>query len=93
MLLTHLICAAGGYMVRQMHHSAALVNGYPALLLGATLMLALQATRLRHPPALASGGAVLCGVDPLAVAACAGVTAVVMTIEVLGWRFASGRDN
>ena len=84
-LLTHLICAAIGFAIRQASHASSLVSGYVAIVLGSALMLALQATRLRHPPSLSSGGAVLCGVDPIAVAACAAVTAIVMTIESLAW--------
>lgn len=42
-------------------------------LMGCGLLLALQAGRLRHPPALASGGAVLAGLPATAVAAQAAV--------------------
>ncbi|QID17360.1 hypothetical protein G3580_06685 [Nitrogeniibacter mangrovi] len=50
---------------------------------GCVLLLSLQFTRLRHPPAMASGGAVLCGVNPLAVVGCAIVTGLVLVAETL----------
>ena len=92
-LLTHLICAAIGFAIRQANQASSLVSGYLAILLGSALMLALQATRLRHPPSLSSGGAVLCGVDPIGVVACAAIAAMVMGIEALAWRLHVRRDE
>ncbi|MDR6412796.1 hypothetical protein J2797_005884 [Paraburkholderia terricola] len=48
---------------------------------GCLLLLLLQFSRLRHPPALASGGAVLCGLDPVAVIGCVVTTASVFALE------------
>lgn len=58
---------------------------------GCVLLLGLQFTRLRHPPAMASGGAVLCGTDPVAVIGYVVVTAAVLFAEPLlrrVWRMA-----
>lgn len=53
------------------------------LLLGCLLLLSLQFTRVRHPPAMASGGAVLCGLDPVAVLSCVVITGAVLFSELL----------
>lgn len=49
-----------------------------AWLAGCALLLALQNGRLRHPPALASGGAVLAGLPASAVAGQAAITFVLL---------------
>lgn len=59
-----------------------------AFSIGCLLLLALQFTRLRHPPAMASGGAVLCGIDPVAVIGCSLATGLVLYAEPLVRGFA-----
>ena len=51
------------------------------LALGCVLLLGLQFTGFRHPPAMASGGAVLYGLDPFAVGGCVAITGVVLIAE------------
>lgn len=53
----------------------------PKLVAGCILLLVIQFTRLRHPPALASGGGVLCGLDPVAVVSCVAVTGSILLFE------------
>lgn len=48
---------------------------------GCVVLLLIQFTRLRHPPAMASGGVVLCGVDPVAVIACVAIAGSAMLVE------------
>lgn len=48
---------------------------------GCIVLLAIQATVLRHPPALASGGAVLLGLPLPAVVACTLLTASLLGLE------------
>ncbi|MBP0623973.1 hypothetical protein [Cupriavidus consociatus] len=61
----------------------AVAISHPSLLWlpGCIVLLGIQATALRHPPALASGGAVLLGLPLPAVVACTALTAVVLGLE------------
>jgi hypothetical protein len=71
--LVHFLSAAGAWSVDWM---------IPMRLpVGCLFLLLLQFSRLRHPPALASGGAVLCGLDPVAVIGCVLTTASVFALE------------
>lgn len=56
---------------------------HAVFLIGCLLLLSLQFTRLRHPPAMASGGAVLCGIDLAAVIACVAITGAALLSEPL----------
>lgn len=58
-------------------------TGHSVFSVACLLLLSLQFTRLRHPPALASGGSVLCGVDPIAVLGCVTITGSVLLAEPL----------
>lgn len=94
-LISHIVNAAGAAAL-----SLWLANGVTpgeggrptAFLIGCLLLLSLQFTRLRHPPAMASGGAVLCGVDPAAVTACAAITGSILLAEPLLLRVWRTRD-
>lgn len=85
-LASHMISAAGSAALG-MVAAGGLVSWLGAIQaafpIGCLLLLSLQFTRLRHPPAMASGGAVLCGVDPIAVVGCAAVTGLVLFAEPL----------
>ena len=59
-------------------------------LAGFLVLLSIQFTRLRHPPAMASGGAVLCGVDPVAVVVCVAIAGLAMLAEPIVLRALTG---
>lgn len=83
-LLSHLLSAAAaasvGPVVAQLF---GVWQGAPSavFLAGCLLLLSIQFTRFRHPPAMASGGAVLCSVDPLAVVVCVTIAGAAMLVE------------
>nr|WP_315595854.1 hypothetical protein [uncultured Cupriavidus sp.] len=83
-LVAHLLSAVGAALVPLLAMTLLLGGAVGAYLLpiGCVLLLGLQFTRFRHPPAMASGGAVLCGLDPLAVAGCVAVTGIVLVTEL-----------
>lgn len=89
-LVSHVISAAGAAAISLMYTSGITFwegGGHALLPVGCLLLLSLQFTRLRHPPAMASGGAVLYGVDPIAVIGCAAITGAVLFAEPLLLRF------
>ncbi|WP_454743518.1 hypothetical protein [Cupriavidus necator] len=83
-LAAHLLSAAGAALVPFLAIAMWVSAGAGPIVLpmGCVLLLGLQFTRFRHPPAMASGGAVLCGLDPFAVAACVVVTGAVLIAEL-----------
>lgn len=83
-LVAHLLSAVGAALVPFLAMTLVLGGAVGPYLLpiGCVLLLGLQFTRFRHPPAMASGGAVLCGLDPFAVAGCVAVTGVVLVTEL-----------
>lgn len=89
-LCSHLISAAAAVMLGALQpHGAAIWSGVPnaAPLAGVATLIAVQFTRLRHPPAMASGGAVLYGVEPAAVVGCAAITGFILFFEPFILRF------
>lgn len=88
-LAAHLLSAAGAALVPLLVIAMWVSGGAGPYVLpmGCLLLLGLQFTRFRHPPAMASGGAVLCGLDPFAVAACVVVTGAVLIAELSVLRF------
>ncbi|MFC4342978.1 hypothetical protein [Cupriavidus numazuensis] len=92
-LCSHLISAAGATFVTLLA-VCGLACGESAaaavLPVGCVLLLGLQFTRLRHPPAMASGGAVLCGLEPIAVVCCVAITGSILLAEVSVLRFRRG---
>lgn len=83
-LAAHLLSGAGAALVPFLAIAMWVSAGASLYVLpmGCVLLLGLQFTRFRHPPAMASGGAVLCGLDPFAVAACVVVTGAVLIAEL-----------
>jgi hypothetical protein len=85
-LVSHVVSAAGSATVGLWlanRHALGQGGEHAAFLIGCLLLLSLQFTGLRHPPAMASGGAVLCGIDPLAVIACVAITGSLLFAEPL----------
>lgn len=85
-LISHVVSAIGAAAVALwLGNWFALGQGgrQAVFLIGCLLLLSLQFTRLRHPPAMASGGAVLCGIDPAVVIACVGITGAALFSEPL----------
>lgn len=85
-LVSHVISAASATAVGLWFANGLALGhggGRTAFLVGCLFLLSLQFTRLRHPPAMASGGAVLCGIDPTAVIACVAITGAVLFAEPL----------
>ena len=82
---SHVISAAGAATLIGLLHASGLTfwqgTGHAVFPIGCLLLLSLHFTRLRHPPAMASGGAVLCGVDPIAVLGCVTITGSVLFAE------------
>lgn len=95
-LVSHVISAIGAAMVSLLHACGSTCwagLGHAVLPIGCVILVWLQFTRLRHPPAMASGGAVLCGIDPIAVIGCAAVTGALLLAELLVLRFRRPRHN
>lgn len=81
---SHLVSGAAAFIVGVLMTSlaAAGIGHQPLLWLpGCIVLLGIQATMLRHPPALASGGAVLLGLPLPAVVACTVLTAILLALE------------
>lgn len=83
-LASHSISAGGAALLCLVHTNEAVSwpgAADPKLAAGCMLLLMIQFTRFRHPPALASGGGVLCGIDPVAVVSCIAVTGSILLLE------------
>lgn len=81
---SHVLSGAAAFAVGALMAAlpAAAISSQPLLWLpGCIVLLAIQATVLRHPPALASGGAVLLGLPLPAVVACTALTALLLALE------------
>lgn len=85
-LLSHVLSACGAALIISLQMGEAVLWEWAqvaVLPIGCVLLLLLQFTGFRHPPALASGGAVLYGIQPGAVARCAAITALVLLADFL----------
>lgn len=88
-LLSHVLSACGAALILSLQIGEAVLLEWvqiAVLPVGCLLLVLLQFTRFRHPPALASGGAVLYGIQPGAVVRCAVITVVVLLVDFVMWR-------